>query len=387
MKRTSGKPLNPDQLDELAALARLPDADIDTSEVPEVRNWSGAERGLFYRPVKQQLTLRLDSDIVAWFRGHATSRAGYQTRMNQALREYAQRHGGSPTSYKLTDAPQKEFADDSSEGAFGKWLAAFQPIVQDLQTYRWEGDDIEQFWHFLRRAVIIRQFEGLEAIRALIAAKQGNLGAIFLRTAFEELVWVEYLKKHADLANVLLMRITHHEVASSLIAQLKYIGAKEMAEGGFTPQLIARWLLYDIEARDEIREIGKQLGWRMGRASTLPSIFYLSKEVGREEDYKFLYHGTSRYVHFSTQEILRRVWGKKGEVTISSRAFQRYWIDFAISWGSRLFLDLLTVCVDDLAGLNEDRMFEITEAQKLLPRFALKVPIITANELKSWAST
>jgi hypothetical protein len=100
-----------------------------------------------------------------------------------------------------------------------------------------------------------------------------------------------------------------------------------------------------------------------------------------------LYHGTSRYVHFSTQEILRRVWGKKGEVTISSRAFQRYWIDFAISWGSRLFLDLLTVCVDDLAGLNEDRMFEITEAQKLLPRFALKVPIITANELKSWAST
>jgi uncharacterized protein (DUF4415 family) len=76
------------QLAELKALADLPDDAIDTSDAAELLDWSGAKRGLFYRPVKQQLTLRLDADVVAWFKNHATSAEGYQTRINRALREY-----------------------------------------------------------------------------------------------------------------------------------------------------------------------------------------------------------------------------------------------------------------------------------------------------------
>jgi uncharacterized protein (DUF4415 family) len=74
----------------LKSLARLPDDAIDSSDAPELLDWSGAKRGLFYRPVKQQLTLRLDTDVIAWFRTHATSNEGYQTRINRALREYVQ---------------------------------------------------------------------------------------------------------------------------------------------------------------------------------------------------------------------------------------------------------------------------------------------------------
>ena len=71
---------------ELKALASLPDGAIDTRGIPEVADWSNAVRGRFYRPVKQQLTLRLDADLVAWFK--ADGAAGYQTRINRALREY-----------------------------------------------------------------------------------------------------------------------------------------------------------------------------------------------------------------------------------------------------------------------------------------------------------
>jgi uncharacterized protein (DUF4415 family) len=82
--------LTPEQRSELKSLATLSDDAIDTSDAPELLDWSDAERGLFYRPVKQQLTLRLDADVVAWFKRHATSNEGYQTRINRALREYAQ---------------------------------------------------------------------------------------------------------------------------------------------------------------------------------------------------------------------------------------------------------------------------------------------------------
>jgi uncharacterized protein (DUF4415 family) len=90
MKKEASKKLTRKQLAELNALASLPDDAIDTSDAPELPDWSGARRGLFYRPVKQQLTLRLDADVVAWFKDQATSGEGYQTRINRALREYMQ---------------------------------------------------------------------------------------------------------------------------------------------------------------------------------------------------------------------------------------------------------------------------------------------------------
>jgi hypothetical protein len=59
MKKETSKRLTREQLAELKSLGALPDSAIDTSDAPELLDWSGAKRGLFYRPVKQQLTLRL----------------------------------------------------------------------------------------------------------------------------------------------------------------------------------------------------------------------------------------------------------------------------------------------------------------------------------------
>jgi len=70
---------------ELKQLADLSETDIDLSDIPERTDWSGAVVGKFYRPVKQQVTLRLDADVLAWFK----SRGGkYQTEINRALREH-----------------------------------------------------------------------------------------------------------------------------------------------------------------------------------------------------------------------------------------------------------------------------------------------------------
>jgi uncharacterized protein (DUF4415 family) len=85
MKRAASKPLSRAQLASLKALAETPDDRIDFSDAPEVKDWKGARRGVFYRPVKRQLTLRLDADLIEWFK---RSGEGYQTRINQALREH-----------------------------------------------------------------------------------------------------------------------------------------------------------------------------------------------------------------------------------------------------------------------------------------------------------
>jgi uncharacterized protein (DUF4415 family) len=90
MKKDNSKKPTAKQQAELDALAALQDDQIDRREMPEVRDWTGAKRGLFYRPVKQQLTLRIDADVVAWFKDHAPNGEGYQTDINRALREYVE---------------------------------------------------------------------------------------------------------------------------------------------------------------------------------------------------------------------------------------------------------------------------------------------------------
>jgi uncharacterized protein (DUF4415 family) len=77
--------MSPRRKAELAALSALSDKAIDTRDIPEVTNWELAEIGKFYRPRKQIVTIRLDADIVSWFKARSSK---YQTAVNQVLRDY-----------------------------------------------------------------------------------------------------------------------------------------------------------------------------------------------------------------------------------------------------------------------------------------------------------
>lgn len=83
--RVKGVPkLSEEQLTALLKLAATPDRDIDTSDIPEITDFSGFELGKFYRPVKETVTIRLDSDVLHWLK---KSGKGYQSRLNALLRK------------------------------------------------------------------------------------------------------------------------------------------------------------------------------------------------------------------------------------------------------------------------------------------------------------
>jgi uncharacterized protein (DUF4415 family) len=70
---------------EMKALASRPDSEIDTSDIPEMteEQWRNARRGHFYRPRKQQITARVDADVLDWLKAEGK---GYQSRINAILR-------------------------------------------------------------------------------------------------------------------------------------------------------------------------------------------------------------------------------------------------------------------------------------------------------------
>ncbi len=83
------RPFSPAEIEQLAELEKLPDDMIDTTDIPEApeENWVHARRGNFDRPLEQPATIRLDADVVAWFKEHADAR-GYQTEINSVLRRH-----------------------------------------------------------------------------------------------------------------------------------------------------------------------------------------------------------------------------------------------------------------------------------------------------------
>jgi uncharacterized protein (DUF4415 family) len=74
-------------------------------------DFSGAKRGAL-DPIptgKTRITIRLDSDVLDWFRGHVEASGGgnYQTLINAALREYVE-HRKEPLEETLRRVLREE---------------------------------------------------------------------------------------------------------------------------------------------------------------------------------------------------------------------------------------------------------------------------------------
>jgi uncharacterized protein (DUF4415 family) len=79
------RPLTRQQRAEIAALSKMPDREIDYSDIPRIPSslLERAVRGGLYRPVKRQLSVRIDADVLVWLKSHGK---GYHSRLNNILR-------------------------------------------------------------------------------------------------------------------------------------------------------------------------------------------------------------------------------------------------------------------------------------------------------------
>ena len=90
MKRTSTDKVSETDWERVGTLR---DEDIDFSDSPKITPSMFAravvKRGLQTVPPKELVSLRVDKDVLEWFRARGK---GYQTEMNALLREYMQAH-------------------------------------------------------------------------------------------------------------------------------------------------------------------------------------------------------------------------------------------------------------------------------------------------------
>ena len=92
------KPIKSD----LARIDRMKDADIDYSDIPPLDKSFYTKATEAWPPAKQQLTIRLDVDVLEWLKAHGR---GYQTRINRILR--AAMDSQRPRRSRSTPEPKK----------------------------------------------------------------------------------------------------------------------------------------------------------------------------------------------------------------------------------------------------------------------------------------
>lgn len=98
MRKGNSDPLTAHQTTRLAELEAMPDEAIDTTEIPEVRNWSKVTRGKYYKPKQRRLTLVLDDDLADLF----SSENSFD--VNAALRFWLDAHPHIAPKKKMPEA-------------------------------------------------------------------------------------------------------------------------------------------------------------------------------------------------------------------------------------------------------------------------------------------
>jgi uncharacterized protein (DUF4415 family) len=89
---------------DLARLDRMKDSDIDYSDIPPLGDEFFKKATVAWPPAKQQLTIRLDEDVLNWLKANGR---GYQTRINQILRAAMESQPPRRSRSATTPAPKK----------------------------------------------------------------------------------------------------------------------------------------------------------------------------------------------------------------------------------------------------------------------------------------
>ncbi|MEU7794855.1 DUF5677 domain-containing protein [Micromonospora tulbaghiae] len=231
-------------------------------------------------------------------------------------------------------------------------------------------------------AAFRRQLESIKAAVSLARLDLGHQAVAFVRAALED---VMYLKFFLDLDRARSQRLFsllgRWDGLRSLLAQRAYLGDERMTKLWYEIEFLDAAETQRSKTREELKELRKEYGWSGG---LLPSGEWIAERAGQRPLYDYLHAATSRALHFSAGEIMRRGWGNPaGEVVTDEPEFRHHLAEFALHQLVLLFFETWTI-VDDTkaAGITVADNVEAVEVDAVVQRIAAlgQVPLVHAAE-------
>lgn len=230
-------------------------------------------------------------------------------------------------------------------------------------------------------AAFRRQLESIRAALLLSTEGLGHLAVGFVRASLEEVMYLGFLQTlDREPARKLFMVLGQWDSFRSLLAQRAHVGDEVMHELWFTDNHLRQAETSTAELRKQLKVLGKHYGW----GGLLPNGDWVAERAGQRPLYDYLHSASSRAVHFSAGEVLRRAWGHPdGQITTNKPEFRDHLTNFALHQLVLLFFEMWSLLDDPAkAGVTLSEDVEESEVEAVVQAVASlgQVPLVHAHE-------
>lgn len=286
-----------------------------------------------------------------------------------------------------TDATGVSEPVDHGEGLVER-IEAIEAFIEIAGRLVAVGDlkwvDVEADYRLLAINVALRR--QLESIRgAVVLARQdlGHLAVAFVRASLEDVMYLSFfVSLTLEDSQKLFLLLGNWDATRSLLAQRAYLGDDAMRALWYPTGFLDAVQLKRDEVRSQLKELQKYYKWQGG---DLPSGAWIAEKAGQKDLYDYLHAATSRSLHFSAGEIMRRGWGHpSGKMITDKREFRAHLASFALDQLWRLYLETwkVTLPLMEAAAISSDDSLGSVDMEPVLSRLLAlgKVPLVHAHE-------
>jgi Family of unknown function (DUF5677) len=165
-----------------------------------------------------------------------------------------------------------------------------------------------------------------------------------LRGICEDYIVLKFIQEQADdVKNDVIRLRMLEETHESSIAQWNFFKDNHPAQRLYYKDSFEQ---ETQQVRADLRKLMK--GHPVRKRASMPSVYYMADKVGMLPFYRYIYHATSQFVHFSPRLLLRMGWDGPPRFTIATANFGDYYHHFSVFYGTFL----LTAIFEWLCSTN-----------------------------------
>lgn len=296
----------------------------------------------------------------------------------------------APNDAPDADSAGAASASDSADVAerLSERVEAVEAFVDIASRLTAVGDlkwaDVEADYRLLAINVALRrQLESMRAATTLARQDLGHHAVAFVRASLEDVMYLGFFGSlPLEDSQKLFLLFGAWDTTRSLLAQRGYVGDDVMKSLWYTETFLDAVQLKREEVRSELRLMQQHYRWAGG---DLPSGAWVAERVGQTPLYNYLHAATSRSLHFSAGEIMRRGWGDPTGAMITDKPeFRAHLASFALDQLWRLYVDTwhVTSPLMEAAAISTDDGLGFSDIEPVLSRLLSlgKVPLVHAHE-------
>jgi hypothetical protein len=269
-------------------------------------------------------------------------------------------------------------------GDFSGFISATEPLRDALRSpsRRGPGDDIADA---VSRSVLVRQHDALSEVGRAVADGRAHTVLGLLRPSLEEFISLSYLgTMDRERVDAYLEARHDQEFLRSIRAQRQFFGDKEMVRAGFSKSFLKDCDRRHRDVDKTMVRLAQDFGWPIRtdgerQRSHGPPVELMADRTNRTALYQYLWAASSRSVHFSPYEALRRVIQSEedGAWSVTSNLLEAHWAVFNMIWSARLFVESVMAA---RPLLSPGRASLTTDIEEVAPPASAAVALIPPFE-------